>query len=321
VKLATADRRRAEAFLLEQARPLERALFRFYFRGGPASAVLSELAQFQNHDGGFGQALEPDFRLAASSALATSVALQIMRELPLDAHSPLVQGAMSYLLATYDPDLEAWPIIPPHDNTEPHAPWWLYDRDLARRWGGFKANPTAELVGYFYDYAGLVPAELRRHLSQATEEHLERSADTLEMHDILCFVRLAESDSLPEALRARLVDRLVPAIDRAVARDPAEWMGYGLQPLAVAGSPRSPFLALLGESVAANLDFLIGQQEMDGTWTPNWSWGDQFPDVWPQARQDWTGVLTLRALRQLQAFDRLDQPGTDQSAGFAQEEN
>ena len=36
--------------------------------------------RFQNDDGGFGRALEPDFRLPASSAIATAVGFQYLRE-------------------------------------------------------------------------------------------------------------------------------------------------------------------------------------------------------------------------------------------------
>ena len=39
---------RAEASINEAARPLDRALFAFYFRHGSRDAVIAELAKFQN---------------------------------------------------------------------------------------------------------------------------------------------------------------------------------------------------------------------------------------------------------------------------------
>ena len=78
--LSAAAFARARRFVATKARPLELARLRFHFDSAPAVAVLAELQKFQNADGGFGKALEPDLRASESSALATSVAFQIIRE-------------------------------------------------------------------------------------------------------------------------------------------------------------------------------------------------------------------------------------------------
>jgi hypothetical protein len=264
------------------------------------------LARFPNPDGGCGPGLEPARRTPASSALATTVARQHLRALDADEDDPLVQGAMGYLVDTYDPALQAWPIIPATANDAPHAPWWLYDEDLAQRWRGFKANPRAEIVGYLVDYPGLAPASLREQLTQAVVDHLEAPPEPLEMHDLFCYVRLAETRSLPEDTRARILRSLWPLVDQAVARDPADWAGYGLQPLAVVASPGSPLAGQLADAVQANLDWQIQQQGEDGAWAPNWSWGGDYPKAWERAQREWKGVLTVKALRQLQLFGRVD---------------
>jgi len=59
---------RARQFLKTQARPLDRAMFEYRFEGASAESVIAELARFQNDDGGFGRALEPDLRTPDSSA-------------------------------------------------------------------------------------------------------------------------------------------------------------------------------------------------------------------------------------------------------------
>jgi hypothetical protein len=74
-KLSSEQFSKARDFLLTKARPLDRAMFRFEFEQGSASDVLKELEIFQNEDGGFGNALEPDFRLPDSSAMASTIAL------------------------------------------------------------------------------------------------------------------------------------------------------------------------------------------------------------------------------------------------------
>ncbi|MCF7760009.1 MAG: hypothetical protein K9M98_05860 [Cephaloticoccus sp.] len=110
------------AVFLQQARPLEQALFAFFFGRGPAEPVRAALQYFQNNDGGF-HSLEADIGFAASSVLSTCRALHILRELATPATNPLVQQALEYLLAAYDEAHAVWPIIPAHDNSQPHAPW------------------------------------------------------------------------------------------------------------------------------------------------------------------------------------------------------
>ena len=62
-KLTAHNFERAKSFIRSNARTLDRRFFEFHFESGPASAVMEELAKFQNADMGFGNALEADFRL------------------------------------------------------------------------------------------------------------------------------------------------------------------------------------------------------------------------------------------------------------------
>lgn len=296
----------ARAFIYAHARPLEQAIFACEFEGGTADLVLQELAGFQNADGGFGRALESDLRLPDSSVLATTVGLQMLRRLDVDAEHPLVRGAMDYLMATYDVDDEVWPIIPAAANEAPHAPWWSLDEGFNERFGGFLANPRAEIVGYLYDYAELVPAALRDHFTRAVVQHLRTRGDELTGEDIPCYVRLIETPGLPGGVRFELLRLMTPVLDRAVVKDPARWGRYGLAPLDVVEGPNTPFAALLADVVAAHLDYEITQHSKDGVWEPRWDWGGLYPEAWEQAKRDWSGVLTVRMLTTLGRFGRLE---------------
>ncbi len=306
MKLSTANMERAGTFIHSAARPVERALFAHYFHAGAPEEVYAQLEHFQNPDGGFGRALEPDLRLPASSVYVTTVGLQLLRDLATPAAHPLVQGAIRYLLQTYDAERQRWPIIPPAARAAPHAPWWSYDDDLPQRFGQYLANPRAEILGYLYDYAELVPSALIQEITEAVLSHLTSQPDEMEMHDLLCYVRLLETSSLPEAVRAPLLRKLEVVVARTVAREPADWEHYGLQPLSVVASPASPFAPLLAEAIDGNLDYLIAHQGADGAWGPNWTWGDLFPETWPAAEREWKGVITVSTLRKLQAFGRLE---------------
>lgn len=69
---------RAETFLCSNARLLERLLYAYRFRAGSREAVLAALRAYQNADGGFGNALEPDIRCPDSQPVPTQHALEIL---------------------------------------------------------------------------------------------------------------------------------------------------------------------------------------------------------------------------------------------------
>jgi hypothetical protein len=71
---------KARRFIYRNARPLDLARWRYHFEGGPKEAVVTALAAYQNEDGGFGHALEPDAWNPASSPVQTWAATEILRE-------------------------------------------------------------------------------------------------------------------------------------------------------------------------------------------------------------------------------------------------
>ncbi len=304
-KLSQAAFESAKTFVLDQGRDLDRALIAYNFEAGSKNDVLAALAAYQNDDGGFGHGLEPDLRTPASSVIATTVAFQNFRSLRVPADHPMVRRGIEYLLETYDVSRQVWPIIPPETADAPHAPWWDYAGSEAG-FGGFLVNPRVEIVGYLHDYSGIAPTDLLDTLTTSVFEHLESLPDEVEMHDIICFVSLAETASLPQPYRDRIWAKLAKAAEHGVARQPEQLSGYVLKPLYLVSSPDSPLAAGLADEVAMNLDFEIEQQGEDGAWSPNFSWGDQYPEAWQIARREWQARITLSTLRVLRDFGRIE---------------
>lgn len=71
---------KAKDFIWRNARLLDRRRFSYVFEGGSGEAVLTALRAYQNEDGGFGHALEPDIRCPDSQPVPLEMALQIMDE-------------------------------------------------------------------------------------------------------------------------------------------------------------------------------------------------------------------------------------------------
>ena len=80
---------------------------------------------------------------------------------------------------------------------------------------------------------------------------------------------------------------------------------YCLRPLDVAPKPQSPLAGMVADLVPADLAFTVESQGGDGSWKPVWDWGGRHPDAWSLAHREWSGILTLQALRRLRAWGHL----------------
>jgi GNAT superfamily N-acetyltransferase len=299
---------RARNFIYTKARPLERDLFAFRFEGGKAEEVLASLAAFQNEDGGFGHALEPDLRTPTSSALATGEGLRILREVECPADHPSVRKAVAYLMATYDDEQHVWRVAPHDANDYPHAQWWHDDNgSLASVFDGFRIIPRAEIVALLHHYIGLVPSDWLAEVTARTV------SDVLMIEpfgsgggdDLVYASKLLEVDSISPEDRKNLLTRLRDTVSRVVNRDSSKWGYYLVSPLKVVNSPQSPFADLIPDAVQQHLDYQIEHQSEQGAWDPVWEWDNFYPEEWSQARVEWQGRVTLDTLTTLRSFGRL----------------
>lgn len=307
MKLAAPAFARARAFLLEQARPLERALFAHAFEGGGAAAVREALAAYRNGDGGFGHALEPDLRMPGSSVLATSQALRVLRRIDAPASDPLVRDAIAWLVRAFDPELSAWRSVPPEAEAFPHAAHWRWELHAdGKRWP-VGVLPRAEIVAHLHAYPAGVPTALRDEQTRRLVAALEAaSASTIGADSLIYCDAFARTREAPQAAREAVAARVRALGVEMVCRDPARWSEYVARPLKLAPFPDSILANALAADVARNLDYEIAHQECDGSWAPYWSWGGAFPEAWAVAEREWRGELTLAALESLRAFGRIE---------------
>ena len=307
-RLASDGFRRAVAYLKTHARPLEKALYCCHFEEGSEDVAVDELLRFQNADGGFGHALEPDVRTPSSSALAAGIALRTIAELDCPEGDELVPSAIDYLLSTLDRKALTWRVVPPDANDFPHAPWW-HDKDasLATTFGDFQIIPRALILGSLHAYAALMPRELLEQLTHATIEVIGELPilGTGGGSDLEYVAYLAGSPGLPQASRDLLTERVTTALPKTVITDPSKWSSYCLTPLRAAPRPTSLGAGTIRDALDAHLDWMIDHQAADGTWNPTWSWFGNYPEAWSEAEQAWRGILTLETLLSLRAFGRL----------------
>lgn len=294
----------SQHFIELTARPLEIARFKHAFAGGSIGLVFDALRRYQNSDGGFGHALEPDLRARESSTLCSSIAFQVLRSTQAQPDQAFVSLGIKFFLDTLDRVEGHWRIIPASAVRSPHAPWWN-QASRENVFDGFSLNPTAEILGYLFDCQELVPGDILALLSDRVLSYLS-GIEKIEMHDLLCCLRLLQTETLPGEIREPLRRKLAVLIPGIVARSPEQWSGYSLRPLQVVDGPGSLLMPELKEAVEANLDYEIASQNIDGAWTPTWTWGGAYPEDWEIARREWSGIITLEKLLLLKKFGRIE---------------
>jgi len=259
---------------------------------------MKQLAMYQNVDGGFGNALEPELRLPQSTALATWMAFRIMDEVNVGANNEVLQDGLNYLIDSYDQVRTGWAIIRPEADDYPHAPWWEYKTAMAEfGWG----NPSAELLGFLVKYGTAEMADMVQALTQKALLRINE-VDPSDFHEIFNFKALYELAGVE--LRQQLKEPLERLIQRAVNTNPAEWKTYTAPPLRFISSPNDPFAHLFSQDILRkNLDFLVGSIIDGDHWEPNWDWSGTYPSDWGLAKKEWSGQLTVRNALILRAFD------------------
>lgn len=292
---------RARRFMLDHARPLDRARYLYLFEEGPAADVIEALRAFANPDGGFGRAIEPDFRLPDSSVMGTTCAFHVLREVEADDSCDLVRGGMRYLVERWDPARPGWIDVPLEVNEHPHAPWWHRDgiRGADEYWG----NPEADVVASFHEHPDLLPAGLLDEVTALALKRLAATPAPADRYVALCFLRLAEA--APAGVRAPILERLRGDARSILDLDPVQLENGEFQPWWLAESRDAPLAESLRPDIEASLDREIERQHADGCWEPRWSWGGTYPEAWEQARRDWRGSETVHTLLALRGWGRL----------------
>src|SRR5512139_1080525 len=113
---------KGSTFIWQNARLLERAIFDFLFHVGSPDRIIEILRTYQNEDGGFGHALEPDLRATESHPLFVEFALRTLYDCKLRAPA-MAYRACDFL--SHHADLEQGiPTIFPSARLYPRAAHW-----------------------------------------------------------------------------------------------------------------------------------------------------------------------------------------------------
>lgn len=281
--------KKAREFIYRNARPLDIARWQYHFEDGTKESVLKALSVYQNEDGGFGHALEPDCWNPESSPIQTWCAIEILREIDfVDKEHLIVQGVLSYLASGKGFAGNKWQSAIRSNNDYPHAPWWHWRPDLV-----YDNNPTANFVGFILRFADKDSRLYHMAIGLLTKVYGEllESKDIQDGHLLLCFVRLYqycnENGTVDFLTMKAFREKLFGLINVSLNNIDIDWTSDGVA---------LEFIKFLGDeigqtgSLSLNVnkvqEYIIEKQLPDGSWSIPWKW-DNHLNEWAVSENWW----------------------------------
>ena len=287
----------AKNFIKNCARPLEMALYRYFYENGTPQTVITELAKYQNSDGGFGHGLEADNWNPNSNPIATNDAIITLYRIgALDKDSAIVKGIVRYLSShdSFDEEKRRWLFAIDSNEDYPHAAWWTKDGD-----GIDHFNPTVSLAAFMVCfgnesseeyYAGIV-----REAFNALVE-IKDFADELKCY-MLAHQMLSDfgkKDVINLEDTAKEIKQKLPEV---ICKDTAK---YGVEYVPV---PSDFFCGIykmfvtdaIYPLIRAEKEMLEKIQKADGGFDISWQWYTDYKEF-ETARDWWRPRVTLDKL-------------------------
>lgn len=297
------DTQKAKNFIRRNARPVELAEFQCHFENGSKTALVQTLASYQNLDGGFGHALEPDNWNPESSPITTNDAIGRLFEAgALGGAGEITEGIVRYLTSgdSFDQEKQRWLFAVDSNQTHPHAIWWEKNGDGISGW-----NPTVSLAAFLVCMG--IPGPWRELVTEAfgeLEQAEEKTVDGLKCYLLAWeLLKSHQMEGVIEFDRARMSIQAV--LDRVICQDPAK---YGVEYVPAPSwffQNESPFLhdGLL-PLIRAELKGLDKLQLDDGGFDISWQWHTPYPEEFEQSRAWWRPRVTMEKLRFYRLFER-----------------
>lgn len=296
------DIQKAKEFIRKNARPVELAEFQCRFENGSGAALAQAMAAYQNPDGGFGHALEPDNWNPGSSPITTNDAIGRLFEAgALDKAGAITEGIVRYLSGGdgFERKKQRWLFAIDGNQDHPHAIWWEKEGDGISGW-----NPTVSLAAFLVCTG--TPGPWRGLVKEAfleLEQTEEKAADGLKCY-ILAWELLKSHgvEGVIEFDRARTA--IQAALSRGICRDPGK---YGMEYVPAPSWFFQSNLSFLYEEarplIRAELAALERLQMEDGGFDICWQWHTPYPDEFEQARAWWRPRVTMEKLGFYRLFE------------------
>ena len=291
------DFKKIESFMMNKTRDLELAIYNGLLYGEDKIMVSYAMSMYQNNDGGFGHAIEPNNTCPLSSAISTLFALNILKMVGFNRNNldemtnEMIVKAMKYVLSVVEKkDYMIYPVNK-ETNQYPHAKWLEYSIDMIEKYNINPALNLYALVMYFakpktkfYDKAYL-------NLKKCIDYYLENKVDYQTIIGAINAYEVLINDGIiykKEELKEKIISDIKTTIT------PLDLWNNNDRILPTDLIINKEFLTSdLEELYQASLEFLITSRTKIGVWDINYNWENEYEEDYEMARIKWQGYITV----------------------------
>jgi hypothetical protein len=312
-KLSLEDYQEIKLWIYRNARPIELALWKYYFENGRKEAVISALSFYQNDDGGFGHALEADNWNPNSSPYQVLRAINILKDIEFDdKEHPILQGIFKFLESGAYCLENGWYFNIPSNNDYPHAPWWNFNMEANKVEG---IGITAELAGFIFRNTN-ANSEIYRKALTFSDILISKLNSVESYGDMGIGGYCILLDSIKQAnLTLRfdcsfLLERLSKLVYNSIERDISKWIHYSVRPSEYISSTESIFYKENEDIVSKELDYIIETRPQNGVWDITWSWfenNEKYAKEFAISENWWKASKAIEKINFLKNFNRIDE--------------
>lgn len=282
-------------FIKSNARPIELAEFACHFENGSKQALIDALKPYQNPDGGFGNALEPDNWNPHSTPITTNAAIGYLFQAgALGEAKEMAAGAARYLLSgdSFDQERQLWLSSIDSNKDHPHAVWWEKGENDVPSW-----NPSVSLAAFLVCMGAAGPwKQLVQKAFIDLEQEEEKSGDNVKCY-ILAYGLLKEYGiaNLVDLDQAR--QTIQAAIQAAICQDVEKYgVEYVVSPSWFFQGSSTFLIPDLLPLIQAEREALGKLQLEDGGFDISWVWHTPYKREFQQARKWWRPRVTMEKL-------------------------
>jgi hypothetical protein len=295
-------------WIYQNARPLDFALWGYYFENGEKEEVLRILQSYQNSDGGFGNTIDPDNWNPESSPYGAQIVIKMLRQTGfVDVSHPIYQGIFQYLENTKYKSKQGWFFTIPSNNNYPRGVWWNYNQESNTVQN---VGTTASLCGFILRY-GVKNAPLYQIAIEYTTMLIERLKTEAEHGDMgvggYCELTedIKEAGLTDEFDFRYLSDKTATLIREKIQKEKDNFMA---NPLEFVLSPSSQYYDENREEVEKALDEIVKSRPENGVWGIPWEWYNEHTNSKNFAISEnwWKATKATDKLIQLRNFGRLE---------------
>ncbi|MDF2842357.1 MAG: hypothetical protein K0R00_783 [Herbinix sp.] len=305
--LSTKTYNQIKTWVYRNARTLELCLWNYFFEKGNKDDVISALSYYQNEDGGFGNALEPDNWNPNSTPYTTLYAISILNDIEFtDLSHPIYKGILKYLQSERDLMEYGWRFCVPTNDNFPHAPWWNFNEE---------ANLT-ESIGVTTGLSIFVLryADKNSILYQKTNALVKNLMHNLMAGNNFGDMGIGGYVELLDALRvlgfneydyASLQLRINGLVKTSIENDISKWQYYGVRPSNYIKGPQSIYYYENKDIVEKELNYLIETIPQNDVWGIPWTWFDnnsKYAKEFAISENWWKSIKAIEKMRFLNSF-------------------